>query len=134
MEWITTPFLRLLFQNILLEKREDVRSLTLKTWNLALKRAITDPNSIHELIPIAIFRDWVETCTTPIGDAIDADRLFVLTYQNEITERHNIDKIMLSQDLSLIDENIVWLARVACAQCLAIFANILPREVGFLQH
>lgn len=131
MEWITTSFLRLLFQNVLLEEKEEVRNLSLKTWNLALQRAVTDANAIHKLIPITVFRDWIETCNTPIGDPIDPARLFILNYQDEMADAHNVDKIMMNQDLSLIDENIIWLARIACAQALAVLANLLPREVRF---
>ncbi|KAG8867854.1 TATA-binding protein-associated factor mot1 [Serendipita sp. 405] len=126
--WVDGSFLRLLFQNILLEEREDVRSLSLRTWRLALQKTISDSSAIDNLIPLTIFRDWIETCTTPIGDPIDVSRLFVLNSMDD-SEGHNVDKSMLAQDLSLITAENVWKARLAAAQSLASLSHSLPQRL-----
>jgi TATA-binding protein-associated factor len=84
---------------------------------------------VNGLIPVVTFRDWIECCTTPIGDELDANRLFILSNFTESGDAHNVDKNMIYQDLSLVSEDVVWQARIATAQCLAILANMLPLEV-----
>jgi TATA-binding protein-associated factor len=128
-DWIDTTFLRLLFQNVLLEERDDVRGLSVQTWRLSLQRVMPNITDVNSLIPVVVFRDWIECCTTPIGNELDTKRLFVLNAFNDSGEAHNVDKNMIYQDLSLLSEHVVWQARIATAQCLAILANILPLEV-----
>jgi TATA-binding protein-associated factor len=129
-DWVEISFLRILFQNILLEEKDDVRSLCLETWRLALKRITPNVPSIHTLIPVMVFRDWIETCTTPIGEPIDITRLFALEHQESSADLYNVDKNMISQDLSLVSLETVWRARIASAQSLAILANMLAIEVS----
>lgn len=127
--WANNSFFRLLFQNVLLEERDDIRALSVRTWRLALGKVIPNVSNMDDLIPVLIFRDWIETCTTPLGDPIDTSRLFILPHFDDMTEVHNVDKNMISQDLSLIDLGTVWKARIASAQCLAILANALPQQL-----
>jgi len=128
-DWIDTTFLRLIFQNVLLEEREDVRNLSLQMWRQSLHRVMPNITDVHDLIPVSIFRDWIECCTTPIGEELDSTRLFILNAFSDSGEAHNVDKNMIHQDLSLLSEDVVWKARIASAQCLSILANLLPLEV-----
>lgn len=129
-DWIDTSFLQLAFQNVLLEEKEDIRRLSLETWRLSLQRIMPNITNVQDLIPVVTFRDWIEVCTTPIGDSIDISRLFLINAFSDTVDAHNVDKNMVTQDLSLVSEDTVWQARIACAQCLAILANLLPMEVN----
>jgi TATA-binding protein-associated factor len=131
-DWVDSTFLRLIFQNVLLEERDDVRSLSLQAWRESLQRVVTNPNTINQLIPVTVFRDWIQSCTTPIGDPIDVAQLITFNADDDLAEAHNIDKNMISQDLSLLSMDVIWKARIACARCLAILASILPVEVGVI--
>lgn len=132
--WVNTSFLRLLFQNALLEERDDVRALTLQTWGVALRRIMPNLQYVQQLVPVVLFRDWIETCTTPIGEPIDSARLFNLNQPDSSAELHNVDKNMLSQDLALVPIETIWKARIAAAHSLAVLANSLPLEVSKTYH
>lgn len=70
---------------------------------------------------------------TPFGVAIDSSTFYrpSMASEGEVThERHNVDKNMLTQDLSLITTEVILKARVASATALAYLITFWPSEVS----
>jgi TATA-binding protein-associated factor len=67
--------------------------------------------------------EWFETMMTPMGSPIDAsgfyDPLSSETGPQVAAERHNVDKNMLAQDLTLVSPDTIWKARIAAATAMA---------------
>jgi TATA-binding protein-associated factor len=116
--------LRLLFQNLIMEERLDTRTVTLKTWRLALSRLQgLQPRLLHVISPL--IRDWFTLLMTPIGVPIQTS----LLYQHMpigAEEGHNVDKSMIAQDLSLVSTETIVRARVAGSRALAIVLACWP--------
>ncbi|KAJ7063461.1 SNF2 superfamily chromatin remodeling protein [Mycena amicta] len=121
-DWIQDDFLRLLFQNLIAEEREDVRSASLVAWRTALTVLVQSPGKLESLITPQLLLDWYAVVMTPLGMAIDTSKFFsplVEMASNGAPERHNVDKNMLAQDPSLITSEVTLKARLAAASALA---------------
>jgi TATA-binding protein-associated factor len=119
-DWVTTPFLRLLFQNLIVEEREDIRDASRSAWRTALSVIAASPGLMETIITPQLIFDWYAIAMTPLGVAIDLSTFYDPTHAIDgPTERHNVDKNMVSQDLSLITVEVTLKARVATATALA---------------
>lgn len=121
-EWIDTPFLCLLFQNLICEDRADIRETSLAAWDRALGILAADPARLERTIDQTLILDWYAIMMTPIGLPIDTTKFYrpsMALENNKAPERHNVDKNMLAQDLSLISTDVIFKARVTAATALA---------------
>ncbi|KAH9063809.1 hypothetical protein EDB83DRAFT_2519959 [Lactarius deliciosus] len=121
--WVATPLLRLLFQNLIVEERTDVRDATVAAWNTAIELLRSQPGSMELVVASPQLLEWFETVMTPMGSPIDASGFYdPLASENATqvaTERHNVDKNMLTQDLTLVQPDTVWKARIAAGTAMA---------------
>ncbi len=125
-DWIDTAFLRLLFQNLIVEERPDIRDATLKTWRMALS---IEGSTTETIVSPQVILEWYAILMTPLGVAIDPSTFYrpsEPTNGGLLPERHNVDKNMLSQDLALISVEITLKARVAAATALAHLISFWP--------
>lgn len=132
-DWVNTPFLSLLFQNLICEERSDIRDLSLSAWQTALSILGDSPGRMENVVTQQLILDWYATMMTPLGVAIDSSAFYnpsVPAKGAQLAERHNVDKIMLSQDLSLISVEVTLKARVAAATALAYLIIYWPKEVS----
>lgn len=120
-DWIAAPFLRLLFQNLIVEERADIREVTLAAWRMAVTILHEYPDWLTSVASEQLLFDWYAIIMTPLGVAIDLSNWFTVAADrmDSAPERHNVDKNMLSQDLSLVTIEITLKARVAAATALA---------------
>ncbi|KAF9049234.1 SNF2 superfamily chromatin remodeling protein [Hymenopellis radicata] len=109
-DWIDTAFLRLLFQNLIVEERPDIRDATLQTWRMAL--SVEGPAT--ETI-------WYAIMMTPLGVAIDPSTFY------RPSEPTNGE--LLPEHLALISVEITLKARVAAATALAHLITFWPGEI-----
>ena len=126
-DWITPPTLRLLFQNLVVEERSDVRDLTLQAWRAAVLRL--KPNEARLLDTLGpLIREWFEVVMTPLGTPIDGG---LPLHHSRIGTEHgyNVDKSMLAQDMSLVSMETILRARVIASQALAIVLSLWPVQV-----
>jgi hypothetical protein len=121
-DWITPQTLHLIFRNILLEERQDVRELSIRTWNHAIDHL---DNSGFYLACIEPFiQEWFNLALIP---TVDGYTSLAFAKANVGARRdadaHDVDKAMMASDFSLIDEDLVLrnrldavvaLTRVAC--------------------
>ena len=136
-DWVNTPFLSLLFQNLICEERSDIRDLSLSAWQTALSILGDSPGRMENVVTQQLILDWYATMMTPLGVAVDSSAFYnpsVPANGAVLAERHNVDKNMLSQDLSLISVEVTLKARVAAATALAYLIIYWPKEVSCSLH
>lgn len=131
-DWIAAPFLRLLFQNLIVEERADIREATLVSWRTAVTILHEHAGWLASVASEQLLFEWYAIIMTPLGVAIDLSNWFTAATDRMETapERHNVDKNMLSQDLSLVTIEITLKARVAAATALANLIVYWPTEVS----
>ncbi|KAF9821604.1 hypothetical protein IEO21_00450 [Rhodonia placenta] len=125
-DWMTLPFLRLLYQNLVVEERNDIREATLSAWRLVLSTLSSVAGWMEALISQPVLLEWYAVLMTPLGLPLDASNFYDPTVSSD-HERHNVDKNMLAQDLALISVEIVLKARIAAASALAYVIAFWPR-------
>lgn len=122
-DWVATPLLRLLLQNLVVEERTDIRDATVSAWNTAIDLLHARPGWMESVIASPQLLEWFETMMSPMGSPIDAsgfyDPLSSDTGPQVAAERHNVDKNMLAQDLTLVSLDTIWKARIAAATAMA---------------
>lgn len=119
-DWITSDFLRLLVQNLVVEERDDIRNSTLEIWTTVLTVVRPAQGWMENLIAPQLILEWYALAMTPLGVPIDPATLYhPSTDMHNNTEKHNVDKNMLAQDLSLVPLEVVLRARVAVAKAFA---------------
>ena len=130
-DWVTSPYIRLLFQNLLLEERSDIREASLEAWRASLL-PLAD-GRLTTVVNKAIIFDFFAAMMTPLGLPIPLTHLYTspgAEVNGQQVEKHNVDKHMLSQDLTLVPVEIVWRARIATSQAMATLLNCVPPEVS----
>jgi TATA-binding protein-associated factor len=134
-DWIQSPFLRLLFQNIVAEERSDIRNASLSAWRTALTIVSSTPGWLENVVAQQLILDWYSIMMTPIGVPVNSTVFYfpsVAADNNATPERHNVDKNMLSQDLSLVSVETVLKARIAAATALAYLTACWPPQVNLV--
>ncbi|KIM49246.1 hypothetical protein M413DRAFT_438417 [Hebeloma cylindrosporum] len=130
-DWVATPFMSLLFQNLVCEERSDVRDASLSAWKTALSILSSSPGRIENVVTQQIILDWYAIVMTPLGVAIDVSAFYNPSFAVAGVvpiERHNVDKNMLAQDPSLITTEITLKARIAAATALANLMIFWPTQ------
>ncbi|OSC96601.1 SNF2 chromatin remodeling protein [Trametes coccinea BRFM310] len=120
--WIGIPFLRLLFQNLIVEERSDIRQATLAAWRETLAIMSVTEGWLESCITQQLLLEWYAVLMTPLGLPLDGSSFYDPTVGADSggpSERHNVDKNMLAQDLSLIPIEVVIQARLAASSALA---------------
>ncbi|KXN85489.1 putative helicase mot1 [Leucoagaricus sp. SymC.cos] len=131
-DWVSVPFLCLLFQNLICEERSDIRDASLSAWRDAFSLLSTVPDFFSSQISQQLTLDWYSVAMTPIGIAIDISTFHLpsaASSSDGALERHNVDKNMLAQDLSLVPLDVIFKARVAAATALAYQLIYWPSEL-----
>ncbi|KAH9857622.1 SNF2 chromatin remodeling protein [Lenzites betulinus] len=133
--WITVPFLKLLFQNMIVEERSDVRQATLSTWRETLSILSSTSGWMESCVTQQLLLEWYAVLMTPLGLPLDGSSFYDPTVGAENgapSERHNVDKNMLAQDLSLISIEVVIQARLAAASAMAHIIAFWPSTGQYL--
>ena len=133
-DWMAPPFLRLVFQNLIVEERSDIRDASLAAWRAAFSILAAIPGRLEATIDHQLILEWYAVVMTPFGVAVDSSSFYhpSMATEGDVThERHNVDKNMLNQDLSLITTEVVLKARIASATALAYLITFWPSEVSF---
>lgn len=131
-DWISVPFLRLLYQNLICEERCDIRDASLSAWRDAFSLLSSTTGFLPSQISQQLTLDWYAVAMTPIGIAIDTSTFYLPSMTNNADgalERHNVDKNMLAQDLSLVPIETIFKARMAAATALAYQLIYWPKDV-----
>lgn len=115
-DWLDDRLFRLLFENLMLEERSDVRSVTLTAWRTALAVADrTDSTLWPNILPH--FVNWFSLALAPINGPLPR-ALFLMARTLE-GESHIVDKGMMAGDMSLLSWDIVIRNRLEATDALA---------------
>ena len=132
-DWIAVPFLRLLFQNLIVEERADIRRATLAAWRLVLSILRAKPKELESMLTQPLQLEWYAVLMMPLGMPLDVATFYdplVSAGGHDTPERHNVDKNMLAQDLVLVPVGTVLCARVSAATALAHIVAVWPIDVS----
>ena len=131
-DWISIPFLQLLFQNLIVEERADIRDASLLAWRTALSLVSPVAGWMESQITPQIILDWYAILMTPLGLPIDTSLFYrpSIAFDGDAPERHNVDKNMLAQDLALITTEVIYKARIAASNALAFLLTFWPSGVS----
>ncbi len=119
--WVDARIFHLLYENLILEEREQVRQSTAQAWTTALQLAphSSDLLGRHVLPNLA---GWLEIAMTPIAHGLDRS-----LFQGGRPAKDNdgidisldIDKPVLASDLSLVSEELLLRNRLSAVRALA---------------
>jgi TATA-binding protein-associated factor len=104
-----------LFQNLALESRPDIRSISSEAFDIALSQIAASDEALQSTIGENL-GDWYQMIMTPPGARLDAS---IFTRVSKASTSHNVDKPMMEGDLSLLDVESVMETRLAAAKALA---------------
>ncbi|GAA6002172.1 hypothetical protein JCM10207_003108 [Rhodosporidiobolus poonsookiae] len=130
--WVDSRLLRLLFQNLILEERLEIRKASEQAWRSCLSLAIRIPNGVAQLVSSTQpnLASWFALLTSPIGTPISPTLIWSATAsmsgQGGIV--HNVDKPMLNQDLALLSIESITRGRVSGAAALGQLIGNWPLE------
>lgn len=132
-DWITTLFLRLLIQNLVVEERSDIRGATLNLWWTVLEVTRRVSGWMEALVTAQTLLEWFTLAMTPLGVPIDQTTLYhpskdMQNGSGPAPERHNVDKNMLAQDLTLVPVEVIMRARVATATAFSWLLATWPES------
>ncbi|KAJ8093095.1 TATA-binding protein-associated factor mot1 [Marasmius tenuissimus] len=127
-DWISIPFLQLLFQNLIVEERADIRNASLLAWRTALSLVSPVAGWMENQVTPQVILDWYAILMTPLGLPIDTSLFYrpSVAVDGDAPERHNVDKNMLAQDLALITTEVIYKARIAASSALAFLLTYWP--------
>ncbi|QRV86508.1 TBP associated factor (Mot1) [Ceratobasidium sp. AG-Ba] len=129
-DWITCPVFELLFQNLVLEERDDIRKATSQVWDVAVAQVshlpATGESGIAHLLHPVVY-NWLCMLATPIGEPLSATYFFYPNRKGE--EAHNVDKSAMQQDLSLIGIDTVYRGRLEAARAIGVLIAAWPSEL-----
>lgn len=132
-DWLNVSFLQLLFQNMVAEERFDIREATVTAWRLVMDILSSTEGLMQSILTQALLLQWYEAMMTPLGTPINVtsfyDPALAKLEATPGAERHNVDKNMIAQDLSLISAETVITARVAAAISMAYIVAVWPALV-----
>ena len=132
-DWLTVDYLRLLFQNLVVEERTDIRDATLDAWRLVFDILSAGNLWLQTVVTQQLLLGWYEMMMVPLGQPMSKALFYdpaATSPGADLAERHNVDKNMLAQDLTLVPIEIVIQARVASAQALAYVTACWPESVS----
>ncbi|KDQ06750.1 hypothetical protein BOTBODRAFT_39402 [Botryobasidium botryosum FD-172 SS1] len=128
-DWVSTPFLCLLFQNLIVEERDDVRDASFRAWKAVLPALQAVPGLFDDMAGPSL-RDWFGTLMTPLGTPIDTSVFYHPSFQigDGLEHAHPLDKPMVMQDLSLVSMETIIRGRVIASKALAVMFAVWPVE------
>ncbi|KAL0580433.1 TATA-binding protein-associated factor mot1 [Marasmius crinis-equi] len=129
-DWISAPFLQLLFQNLVVEERSDIRNASLLAWRTALSLVSSIAGWMQSQITPQLILEWFAIVMTPLGFPIETAVFYrpSVAVDGDAPERHNVDKNMLAQDLALISTEVIYKARIATSNALALLMTFWLKD------
>lgn len=130
--WADERLLRLLFQNLVVEDKREIREATMRAWKSCLAVSSTeDPDRLTKNAGPHVDK-WFAILSTPIGTAINPALFWSAkaSLSGQGAYVHNVDKALLNQDLSLVSVEAVMRGRVAGAVALGTLIAAWPFGVS----
>lgn len=129
-DWIDERVLRLLFQNLVVEEKLPIRRASADAWNHALAHVAGDADTVRKLLGPHVV-NFFRIIMTPLGSPIDFSLFYSASFgtsSHADATRHNVDKGILTQDLSLVGVDAVIRGRLSAAEALGGAMARFPRQ------
>ncbi|KAK6910607.1 hypothetical protein I203_104639 [Kwoniella mangroviensis CBS 8507] len=126
--WLSDNYSSLLFQNLLLEERQDIRELSLKALDDAVQEVEEECGEQEGMMDLDT---WFPLVMTPIGAPFDQS-LFKKVKNS--TTGHNVDKAMMAGDMSLISMDTALQTRLTGAKALGLLRRFHDEDSNDLNH
>lgn len=123
-DWLDEVTLSLLFENLVLEERGDIRETSFAAFEAALRAASHDGDLGHMVE--SVIQDWYSLVMVPVG--AEMHQSYFLPGKRKTTG-HNVDKSMLAGDMTILSPELVMQTRLAGAKALALLRSYAPEEV-----
>ena len=117
-------FFAFIFQNLVLEERNDIRDLSFDAFAAAVAEVDGEAGALDSTVEPYV-EDWYGMVMTPIGAPLE-ENLFV----GKRRAGHNVDKHVMAGDMSLISTDSLLRSRIAAAKGLALLRRYQMTEVG----
>ena len=130
--WADERLLRLLFQNLVVEDKLEIRETTMRAWKSCFTvSAVEDATRLATNAGPHIDK-WFAVLSTPIGTAINPALFWSakVSLSGQGGYVHNVDKAILNQDLSLVSVEAVMRGRIAGAVALGNLMAAWPSAVS----
>ncbi|KAG0149490.1 hypothetical protein CROQUDRAFT_687820 [Cronartium quercuum f. sp. fusiforme G11] len=133
--WIDERVLRLLFQNMLVEERGEIRCLSNDVWNMVIDKLIENSPTVELLVGIvrSHVEGWLQLVATPRTKKLDPAFFFTAVPNSKFMATqdlnlvHNVDKSIMAQDLSLVSIDDILRGRLAVSKALGYLMSSLTR-------
>ncbi|KAI8824493.1 SNF2 family N-terminal domain-containing protein [Fimicolochytrium jonesii] len=135
--WITVELLRSVFQNFVIEEREDIVQDTLQLWKQLMRLMEPSAQDLAKIV-LPVLSAWFSLVMTPVGSPLDLRFLYspVATHITDGNKRNrpvhidgfNVsphDKAMALQDLTVVSRTDVIRGRLAGASAIGILIYTL---------
>lgn len=132
--WADSRLLRLLFQNLIVEDRLEIRRATVTAWETVLALSSREDSSRLQKTAGEYIESWFAILSTPVGQAINVGLFWSakVSLSGQGGYVYNVDKAILAQDLSLVSVEQVMRGRVAAATALGALLASWPIGVSGL--
>lgn len=134
--WVDEHLLRLLFQNLIVEDRLDIRNATDQAWTLSITFLGTQSAEVLERISRPAVDDFFRIMMSLIGTPMES-RLFWSYSGPGMANgggvgggRYNVDKAVMAQDLALVSVESLMRGRVGAAVAFGLVMSYWPDTVS----
>jgi TATA-binding protein-associated factor len=130
-DWMHAQVFSLLFQNLVLEERDDIRQLTFNAFVAAVTEVESEAGALDVTVEVSL-EEWYEMIMTPVGAPLDV-KLFAKATSESGSARtmsHNVDKATMAGDLSLVPVDTMLQTRIAGAKALAMLRRYQMTDVS----
>ncbi|GAA5949726.1 hypothetical protein JCM21900_003274 [Sporobolomyces salmonicolor] len=132
--WVDSRLYRLLFQNLILEGRTEIRAASEKAWRSCVATAARTPEALARLAQEvqSLLAGWFAMLGSPIGVPMETSLFWSARESlagNGVGVVHNVDKPMLNQDLALVSVDAVLRGRITGATAMGTLVASWPAEL-----
>ncbi|KDN53370.1 hypothetical protein K437DRAFT_253065 [Tilletiaria anomala UBC 951] len=124
--WADDRIFRLLFQNMVVEEKPDIRQHSANAWATLLSAFASDPAWLASTLGPHVTRFYA-ILMTPLGHRFDPS-LFYRPTGAAANGAHDVDKSMLAQDLTLVGMDSIIRGRLSAAMALGEVLALWPAE------
>lgn len=122
----STPVLRLLFQNLIVEDKLDIAAASKKTYISLIHHLASQDSSVVWQLTKDIYHSWFSLISTSIGTPLSPSYFFRSSGTFSSSSKHDVDAAAMRQDLTLLDELDVLRGRLDAAQAFAYTLSTWP--------
>ena len=136
-DWINLDVLRMTFQNMLVEERQNISNASFSLWldlvEYLLNEAETRPGHV-EIATLPAIEGWISLATSSFHRPLNTKLFFVPAGSDtepdaSDTTRYNLDGPMIKQDYTLVSSETVMRVRLVVCKALAYLLSAWSNDV-----